>query len=167
MVDPEVERLRRLRGAALRLRAVARELGSRGVSPGDSLLSRGACAGWRIARTVSGRLRAHPFADFQQDASVGVLLQNAIAAKWAARAATDRSRALQAFDRQLRRVARQLDDARALCWDGDLSDSLGRSQTEFRALAAETSAAVRTPLPALVRSAPVTPAGSDWPFVAL
>jgi hypothetical protein len=183
MLDPEIERLRRLRGAALKLRALAKELGPRGGALDDMLLHRGACAAWRVARIVSGRLRAHPFVDFQKDAGAGLLLRNAIAAKLTAQVASTRLQALNAFGRQLKLVSRQLDDARALAWDRDLSDTLGRSQSELRAVAAATDAAVSCAsqdraLPS-VRQIDAAPLGTlagiprgeraaaDWPFVAL
>src|ERR1039458_3829146 len=71
MIDPDVSRLRRLRAAALRVRAIARALSSRPYALNDFLLGRGAGASWRIARAVSGRLKAHPYASYQQDAGFG------------------------------------------------------------------------------------------------
>jgi hypothetical protein len=173
MLDPEIERLRRLRGAALKLRELAKELAARGGASDEPLLHRGACSAWRVARIVSGRLRAHPFADFQKDAGVAVVVGNAVTAKLTAQLATTRARALKAFDRQLKDVRRQLDDARALAWDADLSDTLGRSQVELRALAAATQDALSArrgttaPLASLTRINPGERAVTDWPFVAL
>jgi hypothetical protein len=43
----------------------------------------------------------------------------------------------------LQRVARELDDARALTWSSDLSDTLGRSQIEIRTLIKELDADAR------------------------
>ena len=173
MLDPEIERLRRLRGAALKLRVLAKELAARGGAPDEPLLHRGACSAWRLARVVSGRLRAHPFADFQKDAGVGLLVGNAIAAKFTAQVASTRIQALKAFDQQLKGLCRRLDDARALAWDADLSDTLGRSQAELRALASATQASLSdhhgtaVPFAGLARIHDGERAVADWPFVAL
>src|SRR5271165_7057939 len=70
MNDPEVARLRRLRLAALRVRALAIAHGATRTAAKEPLFSRMACATWRIARVASGRLRAHPYARYQKDPSV-------------------------------------------------------------------------------------------------
>jgi hypothetical protein len=196
MIDTEVERLRRLRASALRLRAVARALAETKGMTHDPLLYRGACAAWRVVRMVSGRLRAHPFADYQRDAGLGTLLGNSVAAFAASVGASNRIQALKAFETHLKAVSHQLDDARALAWAADLSDALGRSQLEIRSLAAAAeyalfdaceayaqrggapSATLRVSkvsaakMPsASLRSRRVTSAasaaGSDWPYLAL
>ncbi len=69
MIDPEVARLRRLRSEALLVREVARTLASTPWAAKESLLDRTACASWRIARIVSGRLRSHPYAHPQEPAA--------------------------------------------------------------------------------------------------
>jgi hypothetical protein len=183
MIDSEVERLRRLRGSALRVRAVARSLGGSQSTLNDPLLSRSACAAWRVARTVSGRLRAHPHASFQKDAGLGLLVSNSIAATAAALGASSRLRAFQGFEAQLKALARQLDDARALTWASDLSDLFGRSQHEIRSLLAAVEcethrtgegSAARRVLPVQRRLAPLVsqtqnsaaPADRDWPYLA-
>jgi hypothetical protein len=181
MIDTEVERLQRLRASALRLRAVARALAQTKGMAHDPLLHQGACAAWRVARMVSGRLRAHPFAKFQRDAGFGTLLGNAVAARFAALGASSRLQAIKAFETQLKSVSRQLNDARALAWSADLSDALGRSQLEIRSLAAAAEFALFDACdsyaqhagarPLTVRSVPrlrsPSPAGSDWPYLAL
>jgi hypothetical protein len=134
MIDSEVERLRRLRGSALQLREVARALGNNKASRGDALLAQGRCAAWRIARTVSGRLRAHPNARYQQDAGVGTLLKNSVVAAMTSLTATNRRQVMLQFGQQLKSVMRELDDARALTWVSELSEIFGRSQREIRAL---------------------------------
>jgi hypothetical protein len=137
MIDAEVERLRRLRGSALRLRAVARALGSkRSIKDEEGLFIQGRCAAWRIARTVTGRLRAHPNSRYQQDAGVGTLLKNSLTAVAASLTATNRQRAMTEFAAHLKAVLRELDNARALAWAVELSDAFGRSQRELRDLAA-------------------------------
>jgi hypothetical protein len=55
-----------------------------------------------------------------------------------------RGRSLQTFSRELQRVARELDDVRALTWSADLSDTFGRSQTQIFALIEELEAGTRT-----------------------
>jgi hypothetical protein len=176
MIDAEVERLRRLRGSALRLRAVARQLGAHKAALNDPLMNRGACAAWRVARTVSGRLRAHPFADFQKDPGFGVLLGNSLAAKTASLGASNRVQVLRVLERQIKRVSRQLDDARAMAWSEELSSMLARSQREMRSLAADVERATYgaceayaqpTKLAQATKSAPVGHAQGDWPFIAL
>src|SRR5579859_7672700 len=107
MIDREVERLRRLRAEALRVRAIAHALG-----PRDALLNRGKCAAWRIARTVSGRLRAHPHDRFQKDAGIGVVVSNSLAAANAALGVKTRHQGLLRFEAHLRSLARELSDVR-------------------------------------------------------
>jgi hypothetical protein len=168
MCDQEVGRLRRLRTTALRVRAIAQALG-----PRDSLLDRGGCAAWRVARTVSGRLRAHPYDSFQKDPGVGVIVANSLAAANAAFGVKTRRQGLLRFEAHLRALARELSDFRALACASDLSDSLDRSQSEIRALLAALayeSGGVHAPEASAI--APVTNAGSaitvdsDWPYLA-
>jgi hypothetical protein len=54
--------------------------------------------------------------------------------------AQSRGRSLQTLCRELQRVARGLDDARALTWSSDLSDTLGRSQLQIHTLIKELDA---------------------------
>ena len=178
MIDKEVERLRRLRAAALRVRAVARALAH---APGhsDTLLNRGRCAAWRVARTVSGRLRAHPYASYQKDAGIGVVVANSLAAANAALGVKTRHQGLLRFEAYLRSLARELSDVRALTSASDLNDSFARSQIEIRALLSaltyETRGLYEPPGAHLAEAsvmAPVTDAGraitvdSDWPYLA-
>jgi hypothetical protein len=180
MLDKEIERLRRLRAAALRVRAVARAL-----RPGDTLLNRGRCAAWRVARTVSGRLRAHPYGSFQKDAGIGVVVANSLAAANAALGVKTRHQGLLRFEAHLRSLARELSDVRALTSASDLNDSFGRSQIEIRALLAALTYETRgideargmdetrgDHLSEASAMAPVANAGgaltvdSDWPYLA-
>ncbi|HWS65591.1 MAG TPA: hypothetical protein VN325_22765 [Steroidobacteraceae bacterium] len=180
MFDKEVERLRRLRAAALRVRAVARALGR-----GDTLLNRGRCAAWRVARIVSGRLRAHPYASYQKDAGIGVVAANSLAAANAALGVRTRHQGLLRFEAHLRSLARELSDVRALTSASDLNDSFARSQIEIRALLAALGVETRgqyeprgqyetrgVQLSEASAMAPVTDAGSaltvdsDWPYLA-
>jgi hypothetical protein len=188
MIDPEVARLRRLRDEALRVREIARRLGTARWGIEDALLERGACASWRIVRMVTGKLIEHPYLRYQQSAGVGLLLGNRLAAEWVALVSKDRPSGLKAYASELESLSRTLGDARALTRSTDLSDALGRSQSELKTLlqtlaieihGAETeNVPVETRLP--VRS---TRAGSpprtdslvgelakgfeaDWPYLA-
>jgi hypothetical protein len=122
---------------------------------------------------VSGHLRAHPYQRFQKDAGLGVILKNSVIAAGAALGATNRARALSMFDAEVRQMARELDDARALTWSSDLSDTFGRSQTEIRslieALEKETETGGQR---ASMRRRSLVPAGptsasADSPYLAL
>src|ERR1700692_388068 len=169
MLDKEIERLRRLRAAALRVRAVARAL-----RPGDALLNRGRCAAWRVARTVSGRLRAHPYASYQKDAGIGVVVANSLAAANAALGVKTRHQGLLRFEACLRSLAHELSDVRALTSAADLNDCFARSQIEIRALLAALG--VETRGVHLSEGSAMAPSGtnagsgitvdSDWPYLA-
>src|SRR5271156_3876896 len=132
MTDPEVARLRRLRGEALRVREVARALGS--TQWANDLLARGACASWRIARVVSGRLKAHPYLHYQRGVGLGSIVANRLFASFFAATTRNRVQALKRYESQLQALVRHLDDTRALSWSSDFSDTLGRSQYEFQSL---------------------------------
>ena len=134
MIDSEVARLRRLRGEALRVREIARSLGALQWAKNDTLLARGAGSGWRIARIVSGKLIAHPYLRYQKGAGVGLLIRNRLLAAYLRLVCKDRSQGFKAFEAQLQVLSRQLDDARALTWSTEFSDTLGRSQSEIKSL---------------------------------
>jgi hypothetical protein len=178
MIDREVERLRRLRATALRVRTVARALGrtvsaAPAGSPRDELLNRGRCAAWRVARTVSGRLRAHPYASFQKDPGIGVVVANSLVAANAVLGVKTRQQGLLRFGAHLRSLARELSDVRALTSASDLNDSFGRSEIEIRALLAalahETSGlriAEAAVIPPVTSARGAAAADPDWPFLA-
>jgi hypothetical protein len=188
MIDPEVARLRRLRDEALRVREIARRLATVRWGIEEPLLARGACASWRIARVVTGKLIEHPYLHYRKGAGVGSLIGNRLAAQWTALASNDRSSGLKAYVSALESLARQLGDARALTWSTDFSDALGRSQSEIKTLlqslaieihGAETeSVSLETRLPirtARTQSAPRTDGlvgelanglETDWPYLA-
>src|SRR5580692_3613364 len=134
MIDPEVARLRRLRDEALRVRDIARRLGTARWAINDPLLNRGACASWRIVRVVTGKLIEHPYVRYHQGAGLGALLANRLGAEWIAVTRKDRLPALKALAFELQSLSRQLDDARALTWSTDFSDALGRSRSEINSL---------------------------------
>lgn len=170
MSDAEVERLRRLRGVALQVRAVATALGHGESMAADPWLRRARFAAWRVARVTSGRLRAHPYACFQQDAGVGVILWNSIIAAIAALGVRTRKQALMSLTGQLRRLVREVDVTRALTWAADLSDALGRSQHELRGLLDELEGVTRTdrePAVANTLSPGAAAIEGDWPYLAL
>jgi hypothetical protein len=166
MINKEVERLRRLRATALRVRTVARAL-----DPCDALLNRGKCIAWRVARTASGRLRAHPYSRFQKDPGIGVAVANGLAAASAALGVKSRHHGLLRFEAHLRSLARELSDVRALTCASDLNESFGRSQIEIRALLAALAYEIggdRIPEASVI--SPVHGAAasvdSDWPYLA-
>ena|ERR1700722_2561188 len=146
MIDAEVARLRRLRNTALRARAVAAALNSdsAGGAARDSALSRSAANCWRIARVITGWLRAHPYLSYQQEPSELRRLYDRVGAGLLGAIARYRGRTHQAFSEELRRVARELDDARALTLSPHLSDSLGRSQMQMRRLMMEVDEGARS-----------------------
>jgi len=173
MIDPEVARLRRLRGEALRVREVARALGS----TQSDLLARGACASWRIARVVSGKLKAHPYLRYQNDVGIGSILGNGLLASFLAMITKDEVQALKRFESQVHMLMRHLDDTRALCWSSDFSDTLGRSQYELQSLLEDLAQITKSTVPAarlperadrtdsLVGELARTVEG-DWPYLA-
>jgi hypothetical protein len=175
MIDGEVERLRRLRGSALRVRAVARTLHYTTSCVEDPLVRDSGLAAWRIARTVTGRLRAHPHIGFQRDASLVILLRNSLRAAASALTAWNRRRALQGLVADLGSLARELDDVRALTWWAEFSDSLGRSQAEVRAILAAfdsmrlpgTRAITPRAVSQATHPAKSAPAPEDWPYLAI
>jgi hypothetical protein len=134
MIDADVMRLRQLRNAALRARALAQALNS--DSAGDNALcAKSAVIFWNIARVATGRLRAHPYLSYQKGPGRGRELADSAIASITAFIARQRGRNLDALASQLRRVAREVDDARAVTRSPDLSDSLGRSQLQLRHIA--------------------------------
>src|SRR5882724_1816497 len=142
MIDTEVTRLRRLRNTALRARAVASALDYDSARHG-SVFSRGAVNCWRIARVITGLLRAHPYLSYQRGPSEVRGVYDRVSAGLLGGIARYRGRSRQTFSDELRRVAHELDDARALTWSSDLSDTLGRSQMQIRGLIKELDAGAR------------------------
>jgi hypothetical protein len=173
MSNDEVERLRKLRASALRVRAIAQALAVTQPQPliGD-WLKRISGATWRISRAVSGQLRAHPYATFQKDAGVLTILANSLRASAVARCFGRHTRGVSHIATELSSLSRLLDDARALTCTLALSDSFGRSQIEVRTLLSEFGGRPRVPvpLPALVLQTPsgsVVAAESDRPYLSL
>jgi hypothetical protein len=143
MIDPEVARLRRLRGEALLVREIARTFESRQWATNEALLGRSARASWRIARLISGRLRGHPFPDYQRDAGAATHAAHRLEAASLAVINRSRSSALKALGTHVAALARQLEDAISLAWSSDFSDSLARCHLEIRSLAAALAGETR------------------------
>jgi hypothetical protein len=142
MIDTEVVRLRQLRATALKARALATAMDSSSTR-GATMFSRSAVSCWRIARLVTGRLRGHPYLRYQRDASATRAVFDRVNAHLLAAVSYRQGQACRAFAAELKRVAREVDNARSLTWSADLSDSLGRSQTELRGLIKEVEAVAR------------------------
>jgi hypothetical protein len=140
MIDSEVIRLRRLRDTALKVRAIAAVLDAQSARRG-SVVARSGQSCWRIARVVTGTLRAHPYLNYQRGPGEVRAVYDRMRAGLLGGIACYRGRSLQAFSAELQRVAQELDDTRALTWSADLSDALGRSQTQMRRLIKELDAA--------------------------
>jgi hypothetical protein len=178
MIDTEVTRLRRLRNTALGVRALAATLDSDSARS-DSVFSRAAVSCWRIARVITGLLRAHPYLSYRRGPSKVRGIYDRVSARLLGGIARYRGRSHQTFFVELRRVARELDDARALTWSSDLSDTLGRSQIQLRGLINELDAGARnesgsrheTASPVGTRIGPVQDdSGSgagNWPYLAI
>ena len=138
MIDAEVTRLRRLRNTALNARALAARLES--SSSRDSVFSRTAGCCWQIARVASGRLNAHPYLSYQRGPGELSTLYGEIRASLLSSTARYGQRSFRALSDELQSVAGELDDARALTWSTELSDTFGRSQAQLRRLMAEVEA---------------------------
>ena len=137
MIDAEVMRLRRLRNAALKARAVAAALDADRGHRGSSVFSRSGVNCWRIARVITGWLRAHPYLSYQRGPGAVRDMYDRLIAGLLSAAANSQGQRLRTLSRELQRVARGLDDARALTWSSDLSDTLGRAQIQIRTLIKE------------------------------
>lgn len=179
MNDPEVLRLRELRNTALKARAIAAALRSAETcSARAGALSSSAAACWRIARVITGRLRAHPYPSYQQGPSQWRGACHRVSARMLAMIASHRGRSLQTLSGELRRVVGELDDARALTWSAELSDTFGRSQAQIRSLIQELDAgahneagslreaAVRIEARAEAREGDAGGAAANWPYLA-
>jgi hypothetical protein len=170
MIDADVARLRRLRNLALRARAVAGMVNAEPTTQ-QHTIALSALIAWRLVRVVSGRLRAHPNLAYQQDpSSLRYVLDRASAIVIGA-AARSRSRVLRAYTAQLQYLARELDDTRALTWDQDWSDTLGRAQRQLHRSIEELGGTTRAASAAL-RSRIGGPLvhealSSDWPYLAI
>jgi hypothetical protein len=133
MIDAEVMQLRMLRNMALRVRAVAAVLSTECTTQ-QRTIAMSALVSWRVSRVVTGRLWAHPNLSYQKGPHrIRHLLDRAVAFVIGA-TARHRGHALRAYAAQLQNLARELDDTRALTWDQDWSDTLGRALRQLRGL---------------------------------
>jgi hypothetical protein len=172
MIDAEVTRLRRLRVTALNARALAASLQS--STSRDSVFSRSAACCWQIARVITGRLKAHPYLNYQRGPSELSTLYTRIRASLKGSAAQYGQRSFRALSEELQSAARELADARALTWSADLSDTFGRLQAQLRGLLAEVEAGARKEAGsrsegvADAQTDPVeaTNLAGDWPYLA-
>jgi hypothetical protein len=179
MIDAEVLRLRKLRSVALRARALAKTLDS-DCTQEQSVFARSAVMCWTIARIASGHLRAHPYLSYQQGPSPLRDVADSMIASLAALTARRQNRRLSVYGRELRNVAREVDDARAVTWSPDLSDALGRIQIRMQRLAneldmgalAETGATLTPRTKAVARAETTSSlnelaADNSWPYLAI
>lgn len=184
MIDTEVIRLRHLRNTALQARAIAIALHAglpkrAAQSKDDSVFSRIALACWRIARAVTGKLRAHPYQSYQRGPGHLRSLYDGAVAAVIGGVARYRGRSFEVYSARLQRVARELDDARALTWSPAMSDTLGRSQIEIRELLRELATGAREEAGTLGEAAARVDAGgagirsdasritTNWPYLAI
>lgn len=139
-MDGEVIRLRQLRERALKTRALAMAMDAGELSL-NTALARSAHSCWRIAKVVTGALRGHPNLSWQKDYSPLRAAYDRLNARFMAVTARRRGTSAREFCEALWGVARELDDARALTWSAELSDTLGRAQLQMRQLLREFEAA--------------------------
>ncbi len=176
MIDTEVVRLQRLRNTALRARAIAMALNA-APAKRNSVISQSAASCWRLARVVTGTLRGHPYLGYQRDPSSMRLAYDRLVAGILGAVARNRGRSLQLLSGELDHVVRELGVARALTLSTELSDTLGRIQSQLRGLIAELQSGVRVNAgprtttarterrPAVVASDSGGVA-SNWPYLA-
>jgi hypothetical protein len=149
MIDAEVVRLRKLRNVALRARALAKALESDSID--NSVFAKSAVVCWNIARTATGRLRAHPYLSYRKGPSQIRALADRALASLAAFTARRQNRCSSVYALELQCVVREVGDARALTWLPDLSDALGRAQLQLRRLAKELDAGAQGELGAVAK----------------
>jgi hypothetical protein len=175
MIDAEVIRLRRLRNTVLRARALAKVLDSQS---GNSLFSRGVLHCWRIARVLTGKLRSHPYLAYQRGPGDLRTIYNHVSAMLWGGVAIRGARQWRTFALELQRVARELDDVRALTWSSELSDTLGRFQIQIRLLLEEVNAAahkegglsyqpVRMAIPVMADARDDSSTAAQWLYLAI
>ena len=97
----------------------------------------------RITRVITGLLRGHPYLSYQRGPSEVRGILDRVIAGLLGGFARYRGRSHLTFSDELRRVARELDDARAVTWSSHLSDAFGRSLMQIRGLIKELDAAAR------------------------
>lgn len=169
-MNDEVSRLRSLRKAALKARALAKVL--RDSPRRDSLLSKSALLSWRICRIATGRLRAHPYLEYQRGPSWRDTVNDRLSVIFTGLLARWQKRSMRVFFHELKALARELDDARSLTLAADLSDSLGRAQAHMRPLLDQLELRVRIergakPEPAVEAVHLDVEVSADRPYLAL
>jgi len=142
MIDAEVVRLRKLRNVALGARALAKILDADSRMD-NSIYAKSAVTCWTIARIATGHLRSHPYLSYQKDPSRIRELADRSMASTTAFVARRQNRCLSVCALELQRVAREVNDVRALTWSPNLSDALGRTQLRLRRLAEELDVGVQ------------------------
>jgi hypothetical protein len=130
-MNNEVTRLRRLRKTALRLRALAMALDA---GEDNRVYERASVLSWRIARIATGRLRSHPYRSYQRDPGYFESGADRFNTYIRAVVALMRGQGLSIFLQEISAAARELDDSRALTLSSELSDALGRAQSDIRVL---------------------------------
>jgi hypothetical protein len=159
-MDAEVLRLRKLRHAVLRARALAKRLdGEQGR--GDSIFSKTAVTCWAISRFVTGYLRAHPDLRCQKGPSAVREFFDRLNASGIALVTRDAEQRISLVAAELGRAARDLDDARALTRSPEISDVLGRMQLNVRRLSGHPSREHRQ-----TRAADIVLA-DNWPYLTI
>jgi len=175
MIDADVLRLRNLRNAALRARALARALTSNSRID-NAVFYRSAVLGWAVARVATGQLRAHPYLNYQKGPSRLRALGDHAVASMLAWTARRRGRDFAALETELQCLAREVDDTRALARLPDLSDSLGRTQLQLSRLAKELESRARSErgtdamphVDSRIKGGSAgTAAQNDWPYLAI
>ena len=170
MVDAEVLRLRKLRNVALRTRVLGKILDSHAAS-NDSVFARASVLCWTIARIATGRLRAHPYLNYQRGHGRLAELADACVAAAIAAAARRRGRTAEVFAEHLQAVAREVDDVRSVSWSAELSDALGRVQIHARQILSELDSRLPAPrftAPAVARrSIDDLVVEDNWPYLAI
>jgi len=171
MSDAKVVRLRKLRDTALRVRALAGHLGTDQRAENRSIVI-SAVISWRVARVISGHLRAHPNLSYQKGPSPIRYLLIRVAALLTGTTARYRGRALAVYAAQLQCLARELADTRALIWEPDWGDTLGRAQRQLRQTIQEVAGVSDHSAPLLPsrsheRAAANAGIAADWPYLAI
>jgi hypothetical protein len=133
MID-EVLRLRKLRKGALTLRALGRAFSAHGAFEPDRASLPVTLLSWRVARIATGQLRAHPHHPFRRDPGVAERAMRALQVLFTALHCRSRLRRERLFLEEFAAFKHLIDDVRSLTRSAELSDSLGRAQSQACAL---------------------------------
>jgi hypothetical protein len=124
-MDEEVDRLRNLRSRALYLRALCSAFAATSTADGPSL--RASLLAWRIAKIISGHLRAHPNRSVRRGPGIAERSLRGLGVQLAALRRRSVQRRESLLLAELEVLKRTLEDVRALTRSATLSDSLGRA----------------------------------------